>query len=154
MVAETKYFGTIDIEEEKILTFPNGIIGFENLTKYTLIYDIDKGEDSCISWLQSMEEPLLALPVIDPLSILPEYNPLIEDELLKPLDSPIGDNMMVILALTIPPHLENMTANMKAPFIINTDTKKGGQIIVENQDYLVKYNVYDAIQSMKERAGE
>lgn len=154
MVAETKYFGQVDIEKDKVLEFPNGIIGFENLRKFAIIHDVDKGPDAGIRWLQSLEEPLLALPIVDPLSILPNYNPMIEDELLKPLDSPEEEDLLVLLALTVPADIKKITANMKAPFIINTKTKKGGQIIVENPDYEIKFNVYQSVQCMKEKAGE
>lgn len=57
MVAETRLFGTVDIAEDKILEFPMGLIGFENLKKFAIIYDSDREERSKISWLQSMEEP-------------------------------------------------------------------------------------------------
>ena len=50
MVAETKYFGTIDVEDDKIIHFPMGIIGFENLKNFALIYDIDNEQKSKISW--------------------------------------------------------------------------------------------------------
>ena len=70
MVAETKFFGTIDVEDDKIIEFPMGIIGFENFKKFALIYDKEQEERSPISWLQSMDEPLLALPVVSPLDIL------------------------------------------------------------------------------------
>ena len=66
MVAETRLFGTGDIAEDKILEFPMGLIGFENLKKFAIIYDSDCEERSKISWLQSMEEPALALPIIHP----------------------------------------------------------------------------------------
>ncbi len=154
MVAKTKHFGEVDIEEEKILDFPNGIIGFPELRKFAIIYDLKKGYESGVSWLQSMEEPLLAFPVVEPLSIMPQYNPMIEDELLKPLNSPSDDELLVFLTLTVPTDLTKMTANMKAPFIINMSVRKGAQIIVDNQDYPVKFNVYESIQRMKEKAGE
>ena len=43
MVAETRLFGTVDIAEDKILEFPMGLIGFENLKKFAIIYDSDRG---------------------------------------------------------------------------------------------------------------
>ena len=52
MVAETRLFGTVDIAEDKILEFPMGLIGFENLKKFAIIYDSDREERSKISWLQ------------------------------------------------------------------------------------------------------
>lgn len=153
MVAETKLFGTIDIEEEKILEFPMGIIGFENLKKFALIYDSEREERSKISWLQSMEEPLLALPVISPYDIREEYNPIVEDELMKNIGDPADADVLIFVTMSIPSDLTKMTANMKAPIVINTVDRKAMQVIVENEDYEIKYNVYDAIERLK-KAGE
>ncbi len=153
MVAETKFFGTIDIEEEKIIEFPMGIIGFENLRKFALIYDSEREERSKISWLQSMEEPLMVLPVINPIDIVEEYSPIIEDELTKSIGDPADADIVIFVTMSIPSDLTKMTANLKAPIIINTVNRKAMQVIAENQDYMIKYNVYDAIERLK-KAGE
>ena len=154
MKAQTKFFGEVDIEEDKIIEFPNGIIGFENFKKFSIIYDIDNDGETRISWLQSMEEPALALPVIDPLAITPEYVPMIEDELLSPLGDPADEDLLFLLVMTVPADMTKVTVNMKAPIIINAEKKKGVQLIVENADYAVKFNVYESVQKMKEKAGE
>ncbi len=154
MRANTKFFGEVDIEDDKVLEFPNGIIGFENLRKFAIIYDIEKGSDVNVSYLQSLEEPLLALPVMNPLVVMEDYNPMVEDEWLKPIGEPADEDIMVLIAMTVPTDLTKMTVNQKAPFIINTKTRQGGQIIVENTDYQVKFPIYDILQSMKEKAGE
>ena len=96
MVAETKYFGTIDVEDDKIIHFPMGIIGFENLKNFALIYDIDNEQKSKISWLQSMEEPLMALPVINPIDLMENYNPIIEDELMKIIGNPADADILIL----------------------------------------------------------
>ena len=153
MVAETKFFGTIDIEEEKIIEFPMGIIGFENLKKFALIYDSEREERSKISWLQSMEEPLMVLPVINSIDIIEEYSPVIEDELTKSIGDPADADIIIFVTMSIPSDLTKMTANLKAPIIINTVNRKAMQVIVENEDYKIKYNVYDAIERLK-KAGE
>lgn len=154
MRVQTKFFGEVDIEDEKIIDFPSGIIGFENFNKFTIIYDIDNDSQTRISWLQSVEEPALALPVIDPLAIVPEYIPMIEDELLAPLGNPADEDLLFLLVMTVPADMTKVTANMKAPVIINAEQKKGVQLIVENADYPVKFNVYESVQKMKEKAGE
>lgn len=153
MVAETKFFGTIDIEDEKIINFPNGIIGFENLKNFALIYDSEREERSKISWLQSMEEPLMVLPVINPLDLMDNYTPTIEDELMKNIGDPADVDLLIFVTLSIPSDIEMMTANLKAPFIINTVERKAMQVIVENAEYPVKFNAYQAIQAMKEKEG-
>ena len=154
MVAETKFFGTIDIEEEKIITFPMGIIGFENLKKFALIYDCEREERSKISWLQSMEEPLMVLPVINPNDIAESYTPIIEDELMKVIGDPADQDILIFTTMSIPSDMTKMTANFKAPIIINTVDRRAMQVIVENEDYPVKYNVYDAIERLKAKEGE
>lgn len=150
----TKFFGEVELDDNKVLDFPNGIIGFEDFKKYAILYDEENEEEKRISWLQSLEEPKLALPVIDPLAIMSEYTPMIEDELLKPLGDPADEDLLVLLAMTVPSDMTKVTANMKAPFIINAVTCKGAQIIVDNADYPVKFNVYESVQKMKEKAGE
>lgn len=154
MLVKTKFFGEVDLDDNKILDFPNGIIGFENFKKYAIFYDIDNDNETRISWLQSVEEPALALPVINPLSIIPEYAPMVEDELLKPLGNPADEDLLFLLIMTVPSDMTKVTANMKAPIIINAETCKGVQLIVDNTDYPVKFNVYESVQKMKEKAGE
>lgn len=154
MVAETKYFGTIDIEDEKIIKFPMGIIGFENLKNFALIYDVEREERSNISWLQSMEEPLMVLPVINPLDIREEYNPIIEDELIDAIGNPSEDDTLILVTMSIPSDMTKVTANLRAPIIINTATRQAMQVIVENSDYEIKYNIYDVVERLKAKAGE
>ncbi|MFV0341934.1 MAG: flagellar assembly protein FliW [Anaerocolumna sp.] len=155
MLVKTKHFGEIDIEDDKIIDFPNGIMGFENCKKYTLLYDVSDDKDKfSISWLQSLEEPGFALPVVNPYHVKPDYNPIVEDEILKTLGAINEENLVILLSLTVPTDITKMSANLKAPFIINSDTRKGTQLIVENQDYEIKYNIYDNIQMLKNVKGD
>ena len=149
MLVKTRCFGEIDLEEDKILTFDNGIMGFEDLKKFTILYDNEEEETPMISWLQSLDEEALAIPVINPLAVKPDYNPIVEDELLGSLGTITEENVVILLSVTVPKDVKKTTVNLKAPFIINSDTKKGCQLIVENSDYEIKYNIYEAIQNMK-----
>lgn len=149
MVAQTRLFGEVTIDDDKVLEFPNGIIGLEDKRKFAIIYDLEKGEDTAIRWLQSMEDPYLALPVIEPFSIIDDYNPMIEDALLEPLGNPKDEDIIVLLTMIISSDVTKITANMKAPIIINAVTCQGGQIIVENPEYEARFNVYEAIQRRK-----
>ena len=131
-----------------------GIIGFEELNHFALIFDSEREERSKISWLQSMEEPLMVMPVINPDEITDDgYHPIIEDELMKQIGDPADEDLLILVTMSIPSDLTKMTANLKAPIIINTTNGKAMQVIVENEDYKVKYNVYDAIERLK-KAGE
>ena len=152
MRIETKIFGEIDIDEEKILHFANGIIGFPDLKDFALMYDAEKGEKSNIRWLQSLQEPAFAMPVLDPLAVKPDYNPEVEDELLKPIGELNPDEMLVLVTLTVPKDITKMSVNLCAPIVIHTESRKACQIIVDNEKYPVKYMIYDILQ--KKKAGE
>lgn len=149
MLVKTKYFGEIEMNEEEMIVFDNGILGFPELKKYVLLYDIEK-EGRTIRWLQSCDEQALSIPVIIPTLVMPDYNPTVEDELLKGLGELTDENLSVLVTVTVPEDVTKMTANMKAPIIINADTLKGCQLIVENQEYEVRYQIFDILKNRKE----
>ena len=151
MTLQTKVFGEITIEEEKIITFPGGIIGFPDLTQFTLLQDEEDGIET-IHWLQSLQEPGFAMPVMDPLLVKEDYNPEVEDELLKVLGEWEPDELLVLVTVSVPQELEKMTVNLKGPIIINGANRKACQVIVEGDTYKVKFPIYDILQARK--AGE
>ncbi len=154
MLVKTKHFGEIDLDENKVITFEDGIIGFEDCKRYTILYNNEEGNSSTISWLQSLDTPELALPVISPLSVMSDYNPIIEDDVLNPIGELTEENVIILLTLSVPSDVAKMTVNLKAPLVINADTKKGCQIIAENPDYVIKYNIYEQVKKSKEAKGE
>lgn len=149
MLVKTKFFGEVDLPEEKIVTLERGLIGLEQYKKYTILYDCER-EEANISWFQSVEEPTLALPVIKPWLVKEDYNPVVEDELLNDLGDLTEENLIILLTMTVPEDIKQMSVNLMAPIIINADTRKGAQIVVENADYEVKYKIYDILQAKKE----
>ena len=142
MKAATRLFGEIEIDESKIITFEDGIIGFPDMKKFTLIFDEEKEGRPSISWLQSMDEPEIAFPVMDPLFVCETYNPSVEEELLN-----------VLVTVTVPQNIKELAVNLKAPIVINTDTRKASQIIVED-DLPVRYRIYEILEEAKKKAGE
>ena len=153
MKAATRLFGEIEIDEIKIITFEDGIIGFPDMKKFTLIFDEEKEGRPSISWLQSMDEPEIAFPVMDPLFVCETYNPSVEEELLKNLGTIKEDNLYVLVTVTVPQNIKELAVNLKAPIVINTDTRKASQIIVED-DLPVRYRIYEILEEAKKKAGE
>lgn len=151
MRINTKIFGEIEIADEKIIHFPSGIIGFPYLTDFALIHDEDRGV-GYIHWLQSIQEPAFAMPVMDPLLVEPSYNPEVDDELLKPIGNLNPEETLVMVTATVPSDLTKMSVNLKGPIVINAAEKKACQVIVEGEDYVVKFPVYDILNAKK--AGE
>ena len=95
----TRLFGEIEVADEKIITFPGGIIGFPDMKSFTLIYDEEKGTDAGIRWMQSLDEAAFALPVMDPLVVKADYNPEVDDELLKGIGNIGPDNLLVLVTV-------------------------------------------------------
>ena len=152
MNIQTKVFGEITIDDEKIIHFPAGIIGFPDLTDFALVHDEEKGVGA-IHWLQSIQEPAFAMPVMDPLLVMPDYNPEVDDELLKPIGELIPEELLVMVTVTVPSDLTKMTVNLRGPIIINAAEKKACQVIVEGDSYEVKYPIYEILNA-KKKAGE
>ncbi|NBH82557.1 flagellar assembly protein FliW [bacterium C-53] len=145
MVIKTKVFGEVTIDDHKIIHFEDGIVGFPDLQDFTLMHNSEK-PDAALSWLVSIQEPAFALPVIDPLVVKADYNPQVEEELLKPLGECTPDNMLVLTTITVPKEIEKMTVNLKAPVIINASERRGCQIIIEGDEYQVRYPVYEILR--------
>lgn len=152
MKITTRIFGEIEIADDKIIVFENGIIGFPDLKNFALIHDEEKGTSTGIRFMQSLDEPNFAMPVMDPLLVKPDYDPEVDDELLASAGDISSGNILVLVTATIPGDLTKMSVNLQGPFIINVDEHKACQIIVENGDYPVKFPIYEILKSRK--AGE
>ncbi len=136
----TKYFGNIEIGEEKIIHFENGVLGFEDYKDYTILYDNEK-EKSFFSWLQSTEESSLAFPIVNPFNVVESYNPQINDDMLESIGGISDEDTVVFLMATIPEDVKQASVNIKAPLIINASSRKGVQVIAEGQEYEIKHKL-------------
>ena len=151
MEIKTRIFGEVTIDDSKMIKFPNGIVGFPDLTDFALIHDAEQGDQAGIRWLQSVQEPTFAMPVVDPLIAKEDYNPLVDDNLLKVIGE--GENILVLVTITVPSDLSKMSVNLKAPLVVNVDTRKAVQVVLED-DYPVKFFIYDILKSRKENSAD
>ncbi|MCM1106161.1 MAG: flagellar assembly protein FliW [Blautia sp.] len=154
MKAKTRIFGEIEVADDKIIHMDKGMIGFPELNNFALIFDEEKGrKTTSIMWLQSMDDPDVAFPVMDPKAVMEDYNPNVNDEIIAPLGELTLDNTYILVTVTVPKQVEDFSVNLKAPIVINMDNCKALQLIVED-DYPVKYKVYEVLKAKKEKAGE
>ncbi|MBR3607714.1 MAG: flagellar assembly protein FliW [Lachnospiraceae bacterium] len=149
MKVNSRIFGEIEIDDSKIINFPSGIIGFPEMTDFAIIYDEEKGKNAPIRWMQSIQEAEFALPVMDPLLVMSSYNPEVEDDYLLPLGEMKEDDALVLVTVSVPKDLQKMSVNLQAPIVINAETKKAAQIIVNTEKFPVKYYIYDILKEMK-----
>ena len=150
MKIQTRIFGEVEISDDKIITFENGIIGFPDLKHFTLLHDEEKGTNAGIRFMQSIEEPSFAMPVMDPLVVAPDYNPQVNEELLASAGNLTEENILVLVTVTVPSDLTKMTVNLQGPFVINVEEHKACQVILDTEKYPVKFPIYDVLQSRKD----
>ena len=149
MNEKTRHFGDVEIDDSKVITMYNGLFGFENYKKYVLLYDSSSDEIPNIQWLQSLDEELLALPVMIPTTVVPDYNPVVEDETLASLGEWKEEDVSMLVTVTVPEDIQKMSINLKAPIVINTTTMKGCQVVAENPEYEVKHMIYELLEAAR-----
>ena len=66
MLVNTKFFGEVDIADDKVITLPQGLLGFEDFKRFVILYNSEKSSGNDISWFQSVEEQAFAVPVVNP----------------------------------------------------------------------------------------
>ena len=139
MIIKTERFGEIAYSKEEILFFPRGIPAFEDKHEWILA----GSDDSAIRWLQSLDDGNLALPVTSPDAIQPDYNARIPEDELKLVGSVDPKDLALLIVVSIPEDAPwDMTANLRAPILININTRKAVQVIALNEEYPVRHVVF------------
>ena len=141
MKIDTKYFGEIEIGDEKIIHFESGIMGFEEYKDFTILYDSEAEKKPFFSWLQCVTEKGLAFPVVNPLNVIKDYNPVVEEALLEPLGELKDEDIVLLVFATIPKDIKETSVNMKAPVIVNAANGKAIQVILEKGNYSIKHKI-------------
>ncbi|MCD4734678.1 MAG: flagellar assembly protein FliW [Bacteroidales bacterium] len=133
MKINTRQFGEIEIDEQKIINIPLGIPGFRDRKQYVLL---QKEETVPFLVFQCMDDPNLSFVVLDPVQILPEYTIEKKDLEKVALWDLEKDEISCFVIVTIPNgNPEKMTANFMAPLVINNKIKEGLQLILPNSPY-------------------
>ncbi len=141
VIIETSKFGEITVDKNNIFEFVLPIIGFSDLTKYTIV---DYKPDSPFKWLQSMEDMELAFPVTLCSFFGIDYKFDIPDEEAEKLKIENADDVFVCNIANIPSsNPQGATINMLAPIVINLQNKKAMQIILKNTEFEVRHKLFD-----------
>lgn len=139
MELHTTRFGTITIEEQDIITFPDGLVGLSHLKRFVLIRH---GDDSPFRWLQSVEEPGFAMLIIDPWYFRPDYEVVLSDIDVERLQLSDEAIRWVYVTVSIPPGKPHaMTANLLAPIVINGNARCGRQVILDDERYSTRHPI-------------
>jgi flagellar assembly factor FliW len=144
----TSRFGEVSYVEEDILFFPRGLPAFERNHGWILAGE----EDNAIKWLQSVEDGELAVPVITPDAVMPDYNAKIPEDDLDLVGSRDPGDLALLIVVSIPEAAPwNMTANLRAPILVSIKSRRAIQVIALNEEYPIRYIVFpeDVKEAMK-----
>lgn len=133
-------FGDIEYTKDDVIYFNEGMIGFTDYQEFVVV---NTKEGSPYKWLQSVDEPQLAFLLSLPESFLQEYSPEISNDQARALGLTQETQYLVLVTTTIPPgRPREATANLAAPVIINLETRKAKQVILEDEAYTIRYPIF------------
>ncbi len=145
---KTRPFGEIEINEQQIIDFPEGILGFDEVRKFVLLDTHD--ENSPLKWLQAYEEPDLAFVVIRPIDFMREYELVVSMNDIEAVGADTAEHLIVFAIVTIPSNPSDMTANLQGPLIINPDKRLGRQAISLSDRYGVRHKILEEMKRAAE----
>lgn len=143
MKVQTSRFGEIEVNESDVISLPEGLIGFPELTRYVLL---DHDTDSPFKWLQSIDDGAMAFVVMSPLTFRPDYTVEVSEEEISVLTLSNPEDAVISVIVTIPVDPKKMSANLKAPLIFNLKNRLGKQVIVKDPQYQTKHFIIEEIK--------
>jgi flagellar assembly factor FliW len=145
MTVNTSRFGQIDIAEEKVIVFSGGIPGFEECSRFALITSEDTHP---FLWLQSLDAPEIALAVVNPFKLFPDYAPRVPESAIADIGSPDDADVLLLTVAVIPSDPRSMTTNLVSPLIINAAACKGRQVILEGSEYQIRQPIFESVRAL------
>lgn len=140
---QTERFGNLDVYEHDVVSFPYGLHGFPEYKKFCIY---DPADGTFILWLQSLDSPKVAFPILEPRFFKSDYVVKLSAAELRELQLQKVEGASVFSILTLPQDLTQMTANLKAPIVINLALKLGRQVVLQENEYTVKHPMFKELK--------
>lgn len=137
--------GEVEVAEDKIINFVQGPLAFEDYKKFFII-DPEEN-DFPFKLLQSAEEESLGFILTDPFTFKPDYDIELNEDVLQELEIEKPEDILVFVFLVIPDKVENISANLVAPIIINAEKRLAKQVILDGTDYETKFRIFQNVNS-------
>lgn len=144
MVINTTRFGMVELKSDEVLTFNEGLLGFQDLREFVLL---DDPNDDIFAWLQSCELPSIAFPVLEPELFGHKYNLSLNRTDFESLKMQQGQSPAFLSIITIPDDPTQMTANIKAPIVINLEQRIARQCVLQDNHLAIKEPIFTKLQS-------
>jgi flagellar assembly factor FliW len=135
----TKYFNQIEVQEDKIIKFEQGVPGFPEETRFVFL----PLEDTEFLIMQSIETPELAFVTSSPFVYFKDYEIKLSDQALDALKIGSESDVVVLVILSVQDPFQKSTANLLAPIVFNPNQNLGKQVILEKSNYKTKHSLFD-----------
>lgn len=143
MDVRTSRFGIVSYDAEDVIEFPEGLLGFSSLRKFILL---DDPTDDIFAWLQSCEETSIAFPVLEPELFSENYKIQLSKSDLESLKLTGHEGMRSFTIVTIPQDPTQMTANLKAPLVINLKERIARQCVLQDNSLAIREPIFAKLQ--------
>jgi len=137
-VIQTTRFGELEFEEQEIIHFTQGLPGFQQYEKYTVI----PIEESPFFYIQSVDDGGLAFVAVSPFDFYPDYEFELVESAIQELGSPVLEDVRVLNIVTVKDELDKATVNLLAPIVWNASNRTALQVILQNSDYQTKHPLF------------
>lgn len=137
-IINNRQIGSIKVDPSKVITFPEGVLGFEEIHEYVII---DFEEHEPFQWLVALNDPEVQFPIISPILVKEDYSPSLAREAVSQIGDFADKDLLLYAIVTIKPGATRVTADLKGPLIINQKTRLGKQIILDSDEYPLDHPV-------------
>ncbi len=142
MEVRTTRFGVVDIAEDRVITFPKGLLGFSEFKRFCLL---EPGQDACFFWLQSVDDPALAFVVTDPVLFVPEFSVPIRQDQMGDLElARLEDAQVFVIVNKVD---QQLTGNLQGPLVVNTLTRVGEQLVLAEKRWTTRHPLVKVAES-------
>ncbi len=135
---KTKYFGEIEYDETKVVTFPSGLPGFPDSRNFILMAESEPPD--LFYWMQCVDDGDVAFTLMDVYRVISDYDPVVGPEEIAELGE-LSESLEIYNIVVVPEDPKEMRVNLKAPVVINSITGLAKQVILENENYPLRYMI-------------
>ena len=143
VIMQTSRFGQVQFQEEDVLSFPEGILGFNELKRFILV---DDPTDEIFAWLQACDESAIAFPVLEPELFTESYKVTLSRTDMESLKIQNGAKYRLFSIVTIPDDPTKMTANLKAPVVVNVEARMARQCVLQDNNLAIREPIFHKLQ--------
>lgn len=144
MTIQTTRFGQVEIKADDLIEFKEGVLGFGHLRKFVIL---DDPTDEVFAWLQSCDRSEIAFPVLEPELFAANYKFTLTKSDMEALNVKSMDRVKVFCIITIPEDPALMTANLKAPILINIPDRLARQCVLQDNNLAIREPIFTQLQA-------